>query len=96
MSKLISSTGIPTIDCTLSTCNILVDAYIQYQPSYGANGFFLALFIILLVAQVFLGIRYRTWGFLVGMFAGLVLECIGYGGRIKLHQNPFIEQNFLM
>lgn len=38
----------------------------------------------------------RTWGFLGGMFGGLVLEIIGYVGRIQMHSNPFTDSPFLM
>jgi hypothetical protein len=48
-----------------------------------------ALFGVMCIVQIPLGIRYRTWGFTVGAFCGLVLEVIGYVGRIMLNSNPF-------
>ncbi|CAG8217508.1 unnamed protein product [Penicillium nalgiovense] len=36
-----------------------------------------------------LGIRYRTWSYLAGLFGGLVLEIIGYAGRLQMQYNPF-------
>ena len=49
-----------------------------------------------MLLQLGLGIRYRTWGFLGGMFGGLVLEIVGYISRIQLHFNPFAKNPFLM
>ncbi|KAI9837863.1 MAG: hypothetical protein M1838_004729 [Thelocarpon superellum] len=90
-----TSSGLPTDLCTLATCS-LKDAFVEYQPSLAGNGFFLAIFIIAFFAQIGLGIRYRTWGYMAGMFGGLLLEIIGYIGRLKLHFDPFLKQNFLI
>lgn len=84
-----------TDDCTLQTCP-LSDAYIQYQPNMAGNVFYLALFAILLIGQIGTGIVYRSWSFMVPMVAGLILEIIGYLGRILLHDNPFSFDDFLM
>ncbi|KAH7162088.1 RTA1 like protein-domain-containing protein [Dactylonectria estremocensis] len=54
-------------------------------PLLAPNAFFMALHILLLIPQVFLGIRYKTWGFLFGMFCGHVLEIIGYAARVQMH-----------
>ncbi|KAJ5496154.1 hypothetical protein N7463_008141 [Penicillium fimorum] len=84
-----------TDDCTLQTCP-LSDAYIQYQPNMAGNIFYLALFAILLIGQIGTGIVFRSWSFMVPMVAGLILEIIGYLGRILLHDNPFSFNAFLM
>ncbi|GJP97234.1 hypothetical protein CBS115989_6515 [Aspergillus niger] len=78
----------PSDYCTLSICP-LSDAYVNYVPSLPGNIFYLAVFSALLIAQLILGIRYRTWGYLTGLFGGLLLEIIGYAGRIQMHYNPF-------
>ncbi|KAJ6002604.1 RTA1-domain-containing protein [Penicillium sp. IBT 35674x] len=80
--------------CTLATCPI-TEAYVYYVPSLAGNAFYLALFAIFLVAQLGLGTRYKTWGFLAGLFGGLVLEIIGYLGRVQLHNNPFVFSSYL-
>ncbi|KAJ5080991.1 RTA1 domain protein [Penicillium angulare] len=72
------------------------DAYIDYQPNLPANAFFAALFGLLFVSQLGLGIWYRTWPFMIAMLPGLVLEILGYIGRILLHNNPFEFNNFLL
>jgi len=81
--------------CTLDTCNIAC-GQVTFLPSLGGNAFYAAAFGLLLIAQAFLGIRHRTWGFMVGMICGLVLEVVGYVGRIMLHHNPFDFNNFLV
>ncbi|CAI7572993.1 unnamed protein product [Penicillium glandicola] len=78
----------PSDYCTLDICPI-TEAYVYYVPSLAGNAFYLAIFTILLVFQLVLGIRYRTWGYLAGLFGGLVLEIIGYAGRLQMHYNPF-------
>lgn len=49
------------------------------------NSFFLAFYALFILPQVYLGLRHKTWGFLFGMFAGLLLEIIGYAGRVLMH-----------
>ncbi|RAL13911.1 RTA1 domain-containing protein [Aspergillus homomorphus CBS 101889] len=80
--------------CTLDTCPI-TEAYVYYIPSLAGNAFYLAFFAVLLAAQVVLAIRYRTWGYFAGLFGGLVLEIIGYAGRLQLHSNPFRFNSYL-
>lgn len=80
--------------CTLDLCPIEL-ANFTYVPTLAGNATYLAIFAALLPFQLFFGIRYRTWGFLVGMFGGLVLEIIGYVGRVQLHFNPFPFDPFL-
>ncbi|OOQ82802.1 putative RTA1 domain protein [Penicillium brasilianum] len=71
------------------------EAIIAYQPNVGANAFFLAVLAVLLIAQLVLSSRYKTWSYLVGMGGGLILEIIGYAGRIQLHADPFSFNNFV-
>ncbi|KAK7429079.1 phospholipid-translocating ATPase rsb1 [Neonectria magnoliae] len=54
-------------------------------PSLVPNAFYLACHAVLLLPQVFLGIRCKTWGFLFGMFCGHVLEIVGYAARVQMH-----------
>ncbi|CAI7661537.1 uncharacterized protein N7487_010811 [Penicillium crustosum] len=84
----------PSDYCTLAICP-LSEAHVEYVPSLAGNAFYLAVFAVLLVAQVVLGIRYRTWGYLGGLFGGLVLEIIGYAGRLQMHYNPFLFNPYL-
>lgn len=53
--------------------------------NFGGSTFFLALYAGALLPQLYFGIRHKTWGFLVSMMLGLVLEMIAYIARIGLH-----------
>ncbi|KUL87018.1 hypothetical protein ZTR_05693 [Talaromyces verruculosus] len=81
--------------CTLSTCDLTL-AHFTYIPNLGANAFLAALFGVCALIQFGLGIRYKTWGFLIAAICGLALEIIGYAGRIMINQNPFDKTNFLI
>lgn len=87
--------SIPVANCTLATC-CLVQSNFFYIPSYGGNIFFAIYFAMLLIPQLILGIYYKTWGYLVGLVLGLVLECIGYVARVQIHNSPFAANPFLM
>ncbi|CAM1507772.1 Fc.00g046200.m01.CDS01 [Cosmosporella sp. VM-42] len=76
------------VPCTLNTCP-LSEGIITYQPSIAGNALFAALFGIMLLVQLSLGIRHKTWSYLVAMVFGLILEVVGYVGRIQLHDDPF-------
>ena len=81
--------------CTLQTCPLVL-AHTNYIPSLGGNALYAAIFGLALITQVFFTIKYRTWGYGVAMFGGLMLEIIGYVGRIQMHSNPFAKGPFLM
>lgn len=55
------------------------------NPNLGANAFYLSCQAVMLIPQLFLGIRCKTWGYLFGMGCGHVLEIIGYLARIQIH-----------
>ena len=86
---------IPPENCTLSTC-CYDQAIFAYRPTLAGNGIYLVLLGLLLFGHLFLGIRYKTAGFTIGMVCGLVLEVCGYGGRIWLNINPFEFNAFLL
>lgn len=81
--------------CTINTCPSSF-RQIQYTPNLAGNAFYLAVFCLILVAQIFFGIRHKTWGFLAGMIGGLALELLGYLARVMLHDNPFSDSWFKM
>jgi hypothetical protein len=80
--------------CKLGECPIEW-ATIQYRPTVAGNVIYLLCFLCLLGAQLFYGIRKKTWTYLGTLTAGILLEIIGYIGRLMLNQNPFIMNNFL-
>ena len=87
---------IPQYLCTLDTCCLAYQSPFAYRPTYGGNLFFAIIFGIVLLPQLGLGIYYKTWGFMVGMVCGLILEVLGYAARLMLHNNPFDGNAFLI
>ena len=83
-------------ECTPSICSVSICGEIAYIPNLGGNALYMALLIILFIVQLFLCVRYKTFGFLIGMFGGLALEILGYGGRVWLHNNIFNFNAFLL
>jgi len=65
-----------------------------YRPNMGANAFFAAIFGICGIIQLGLGIRYRTWTFMIALTLGCLGEVIGYAGRIILNDNPYDDNGF--
>ena len=95
MAKTFNGTSIKTEDCTLQTCS-LDYAIVDYLPMLAPNVTYLACFAVILLGQLGFGIRHRIWGFLAGMFCGLMLEILGYAGRVMLHDNPFKLNSFVL
>lgn len=86
---------IPTELCTLETCSI-TQGQVTYDPNLAGNIFYAALFGLLLVMQIILGIYYQTWTYAIGLVGGMALELCGYIGRVQMHYNPFIQSPFFM
>ncbi|KAH8688745.1 RTA1 like protein-domain-containing protein [Talaromyces proteolyticus] len=82
-------------NCSVGTCPLSC-AQVKYLPTLAGNAVYAAVFGLLLIAQLGLGIKYKTFGFMVGMICGLILEVVGYVGRIMLHDNPFDFNNFII
>lgn len=95
MFPSLNGTIIPYSQCSIDTCSLSY-AQVQYQPSESGNLAYLIIFAAVLFAQSVLGIIYRTWGFSISMVLGLVLEVIGYVGRVQMHNDPFKMDPFLM
>ncbi|EXL90499.1 RTA1 like protein-domain-containing protein [Fusarium oxysporum II5] len=69
--------------CTLATCSVEKFGWYHYVPNLGANAFYLAVFAIFAIIQLYLAIRYRVWGtFALGLVLGCVTEAVGYAGRV--------------
>ena len=82
--------------CTLKTCSVAKYGWVRYQPSIPGNTFFLTIFILVLFAQIYLGIRHRTTGVTISFCLGIMMEIIGYIGRIMIHNDPFRKDYFLI
>lgn len=69
-------------------CPVSASRY-GYYLNFGSNTFFVALFSLALLAQLFFGLRSRFYQFLVAVGLGTLGETIGYIGRLMLHNNPW-------
>ena len=85
------------LNCTELTdvCTFEVSVY-GYKPSLAANALFCALFGILCIANVGLGIRYKTWSWMAAVSLGCLTETIGYVGRLLMRDNPFSDNGFIV
>ena len=81
--------------CNLDNCPIEWSLY-GFRPSLAANVAFLVLFALIGIVHTYLGIRWKSWGFMGGMIAGCISEVIGYLGRIILWNNPFSFIGFMI
>jgi len=83
-------------NCTLAICPIS-SSYYYYRVSLPANAAFLTLFSISLVGFLATyALTRRAFGFHFAMLSGVILEVIGYVGRIQSHQNQWGQTGFLM
>lgn len=80
-------------DNVTPACPVEASIY-GYYPNTFANYFFAAFFGLFTFLNMYLGWRYRTWTYMIGMGLGCLSSCIGYAGRIMLHTNPFNSTAF--
>ncbi|KAH8886294.1 RTA1-domain-containing protein [Thozetella sp. PMI_491] len=90
-----TSSALPPGCSTVDACPLDL-AYLHYLPNLGGNVFYAAVFGMLAVLQLFFGYCHRTWGFTLCFVFGLVLEVIGYAGRVVMRNNPFDLNNFVL
>lgn len=57
--------------CTFQTCDLSMSSF-DYIPTL-ANAFYAAVFALYIIAQLFLGIKHKTWGYMVATVLGMVL-----------------------
>ncbi|KAF2094125.1 putative RTA1 domain protein [Rhizodiscina lignyota] len=86
---------VPYDECTLKIYPVFF-AQLPYAPNLAGNVLYLSIFAFCLALNLSLGFWYRTWGYLVGMSIGCLLEVLGYVGRIQTHHNPFPQNPFLL
>ncbi|KAK5446349.1 Envelope glycoprotein gp160 [Exophiala xenobiotica] len=91
-----NSTSFDPANCTYTTCSVTEYGQLTYIPSLPGNAFYLAMFAAAAIAQLALGITYRTWSFTIGMLCGCALEILGYVARIQLHYNDFDNNHFIV
>ncbi|GMF06475.1 unnamed protein product [Ambrosiozyma monospora] len=57
-------------------------------PDLGGNIALLAVFAIFLICHVLFGVMTKQWWFATCWVIGLILEVLGYGGRVASHYSP--------
>lgn len=84
----------PEAECRLDKA--CLDAYgsVHYLPNLFGNYLFLGIFAAVMLGQIGLGVRYKTWGYLAAISGGTILEIVGYYGRIQMNIKPFNGNNF--
>lgn len=83
-------------ECTVETCPI-DSSYYFYRVSLAANATFIALFAVTLLGfLVTYAVTRRATAFTFAVSAGVILEIIGYAGRIMSWKNQWEENGFLM
>ena len=89
------TSGGPGSNCTVDACPIELSVY-GYRPTLPGSATLIALYALCMFIQMGLGIRYKTWGFMVAMVLGCLGEIIGYAGRIMLNLNPWGQAGFII
>jgi hypothetical protein len=74
--------------CTTKICDFSL-ANFNYIPNLAGNALYAAVLALYILINLALGIRHKTWGYMVAMCLGPVGEVIGYVAHILLHNNPF-------
>lgn len=69
---------------------------LHYIPSTAGNAVYLGIFGAAIIANLYLGIRYKTWGYMAAMLGGTLLEIVGYAGRIMMIDDIFNDNNFII
>ena len=78
-----------------STCPVEATTY-GYYPSIAASGIFIFVFALCCLFQLALGIRSKTYSYMIAAALGTFGEAIGYGGRVLMHHNPWSRPGFRM
>lgn len=85
----------PDGNCTLAICPVEYSVY-GYRPSLAASSTFIVLYSISACIHLYLGLRWKTWGFMSCMLVGATNAILGYAGRIILWYNPFDFSGFML
>ncbi|KAI0170788.1 putative RTA1 domain protein [Pestalotiopsis sp. NC0098] len=77
-------------NCTSVTplCPVEATTY-GYYPDLGANAALCAVFGLVAITQVIIGFSSKVHGYSIAVACGSVLECLGYAGRLMMHNNPW-------
>lgn len=82
-------------DCSQNDCPVPA-GFFSYQPSRQGNAVMLAAFALLVPVTLGFGYRLRTPVFALTLTTGLVLEVLGFTGRVMLYQNVADRAHFAL
>ncbi|KUJ16877.1 RTA1-domain-containing protein [Mollisia scopiformis] len=88
MLTLLPRTVANTQNFTKETCSVGESVY-GYYPSQPVNVILVAIFAISFIANLFQGIKSRSWTFTIALGVGTSAEAVGYIGRLLLRNDPF-------
>ena len=88
MFHLTSTCTEPSPDCPTDPTEF------GHYPNIADKIFSIAFFTISAILQLALGIKWRTWTYMVFVVCGSALEAVGYVGRLKLWANPLSIKGF--
>lgn len=91
-STMISSRA---IDCTTATCPVQ-NGFLSDPPSLAGSASILALFAALALAQLWIGLKCRTTTYSLVLVTGLLLDIVGYSGRLLLRSDLASKTYFLL
>lgn len=83
------------VNCTLPACPVELSVY-GYRASLPFSATLIALYGLNIIAQTYLGLRYKSWGFMAATTTGCLVEILGYVGRILMWNNPWAQPGFIM
>lgn len=70
--------------------------FLTEPPSVGGNAALLALFVAAIPLSLWLGIRHKGVLFTTTLTPGLILEVLGYIGRVLMARGPITRSNFAL
>ncbi|KAL3455680.1 RTA1 like protein-domain-containing protein [Aspergillus heterothallicus] len=87
--------NLDTSNCTAVSpeCPVSETVY-GYTPNLPANVVFAAFFGLCGVYHVIIGLKARSWTFMIALAVGSLMEMIGYAARIGLHKNVWDDDAF--
>ncbi|KAL1301416.1 hypothetical protein AAFC00_005673 [Neodothiora populina] len=76
--------------CTAVSVECPVEATIYgYALTPEADIFFAVILVLCGLVRLVLGVKCKTWTFLVAVIMGCLLEFLGYIGRVMMHDNAW-------
>ncbi|KAI9150563.1 Efflux pump himE [Paramyrothecium foliicola] len=78
-----------------AACPVEATTY-GYTPSLPPNIILLVVFAIVVCAQTVLGSLTKVYAFSIVVAIGALMETVGYGGRLMMHDNPWSQPGMRM